>query len=175
MENAGLANEAAEIRFDPAGGVTVLPGTFSHGQGHETIYTQMVSQWLGVPFDSIRVLQGDTDAVTFGRGTVASRSMINGGGAMKAAADKVIEKARAIAGHLMEVAGEDLVFEDGHFTVAGTDKKMPIQQIAQLSYKPILPPHLGLGLSGQGDFLLQGLPFPTDARWLKWRSTRKPA
>ncbi|MEP1207232.1 MAG: xanthine dehydrogenase family protein molybdopterin-binding subunit [Rhizobiaceae bacterium] len=160
MENSGLANEAAEIRFDPAGGVTVLPGTFSHGQGHETIFAQMVSQWLGVPFESVRVLQGDTDKVTFGRGTVASRSIVNGGGAMKAAADRVIEKARAIASHLMEVAGEDLVFEQGHFTVAGTDKKMPIQQIAQLSYKPILPPHLGLGLNGQGDFLLQGFTFP---------------
>jgi len=160
MENAGLANEAAEIRFDPAGGVTVLPGTFSHGQGHETVFAQMVCEWLGVPFQSIRVLQGDTDTVTFGRGTVASRSIINGGGALKVAADRVIEKARAIAGHLMEVAGEDLVFEEGFFTVAGTDKKMPIQQIAQLSYKPILPPKLGLGLNGHGDFLLQGFTFP---------------
>lgn len=160
MENAGLANEAAEIRFDPTGGVTVLPGTFSHGQGHETIFAQMVSQWLGVPFQSVRVIQGDTDSVTFGRGTVASRSMVNGGGALKVAADRVIEKAKAIAGHLMEVDGKDLVFEEGQFTVAGTDKKMPIQQIAQLSYKPILPPKLGLGLSGQGDFLLQGFTFP---------------
>ncbi|MEP0941656.1 MAG: xanthine dehydrogenase family protein molybdopterin-binding subunit [Rhizobiaceae bacterium] len=160
MENAGLANETAEIRLGPDGGVSVMPGTFNHGQGHETVFAQMVSDWLGVPFDSIRVLQGDTDTVTFGRGTVASRSMINGGGAIKAAADKVIDKARAIAGHLMEVGADDLVFEAGEFVVAGTDKKMPIQKIAQLSYKPILPPHLGLGLSGQGDFLLQGFTFP---------------
>jgi carbon-monoxide dehydrogenase large subunit len=160
MENAGLANETAEIRFGPDGGVSVLPGTFNHGQGHETVYAQMVSDWLGVPFDQIRVLQGDTDTVTFGRGTVASRSMVNGGGAIRAAADKVIEKARAIAGHLMEVGAEDLVFEAGEFVVAGTDKKMPIQKIAQLSYKPILPPQLGLGLHGQGDFLLQGFTFP---------------
>lgn len=160
MENAGLANETAEVRFEPDGGVSVLPGTFNHGQGHETVFAQMASQWLGVPFDQVRVIQGDTDAVSFGRGTVASRSMINGGGAIKSAADKVIEKARAIAGHLMEVAAEDLVFEAGEFVVAGTDKKMPIQKIAQLSYKPILPPHLGLGLSGQGDFLLQGFTFP---------------
>ena len=160
MENAGLANETAEIRFEPDGGVSVLPGTFNHGQGHETVFAQMVSDWLGVPFDQVRVIQGDTDAVTFGRGTVASRSMINGGGAIKSAADKVIEKARAIAGHLMEVGTDDLVFEAGAFVVAGTDKKMPIQKVAQLSFKPILPPHLGLGLSGQGDFLLQGFTFP---------------
>ena len=160
VENAGLANESAEIRFDPAGNVIVLPGTFSHGQGHETVFAQMVSQWLGVPFQNIRVIQGDTDAVLFGRGTVASRSIINGGGALRVAADRVIDKAKAIAGHLMEVSGEDLEFEDGNFVVAGTDKKMSIQKVAQLSYKPILPPHLGLGLSGLGDFLLQGFTFP---------------
>lgn len=160
MENAGLANEMAEIRFDPSGGVTVLSGAFSHGQGHETVFAQMVSEWLGVPFEHVRVVQGDTDAVSFGRGTVASRSMINGGGALRMAADKVIEKGKAIAGHLLEVAADDLEFEDGHFAVAGTDRKMPIQQIAQMAFKPILPPDLGLGLSGQGDFLLRGFTFP---------------
>ena len=113
MENAGLANETAEIRFDPSGAVTVLSGAFSHGQGHETVFAQMVSQWLGVSFEQVRVVQGDTDAVSFGRGTVASRSMINGGGALRKAADKVIEKGKAIAGHLMEVAPDDLEFEDG--------------------------------------------------------------
>lgn len=160
MENAGLANDAAEIRFDPSGSVTVIAGTFSHGQGHETVYAQMVSDWLDVPFEKIRLVQGDTDAVSYGRGTVASRSMINGGGALRVAADKVIEKGSAIAGHLMEAAPEDIVFENGSFTVAGTDRSMPIAQIAALSFKPILPPDLGLGLSGQGDFLLQGFTFP---------------
>lgn len=160
MENAGLANDAAEIRFDPSGGVTVLAGTFSHGQGHETVFAQMVSDWLGVPFEKIRLIQGDTDAISYGRGTVGSRSMINGGSALRFAADRVIEKGSAIAGHLMEAAPEDIVFEDGNFTVAGTDRSMPIAQLAALSFKPILPPELGLGLSGQGDFLLQGFTFP---------------
>jgi carbon-monoxide dehydrogenase large subunit len=160
MENAGLVNESMEIRFDPGGSVTVLAGTFSHGQGHETVYAQMVSDWLGVPFDSIRVLQGDTDAVSFGRGTVASRSMINGGGSLKIAADKVIDKARAIAGHLLEASADDVVFEAGELSVAGTDKKMPIQKVAAMSFLPILPPDLGIGLSGEGDFLLQGFTFP---------------
>lgn len=161
MENAGLANEAAEIRFDPGGGVTVLAGTFSHGQGHETVYAQMVSDWLGVPFDRIRVLQGDTDAVPFGRGTVASRSMINGGSALRIAADRVIEKGRRIAGHLMEAAADDIVFDTGAFTVAGTDRSMAIGEVASISFRPVLPPELGLGLSGQGDFLLQGFTFPS--------------
>ncbi|MBW8636052.1 xanthine dehydrogenase family protein molybdopterin-binding subunit [Hoeflea sp. WL0058] len=160
MENAGLMNESMEIRFDSGGGVTVLAGTFSHGQGHETVYSQMVSQWLGVPFESIRIVQGDTDAVSFGRGTVASRSMINGGGSLKMAADQVIEKARAIAGHLMEASAADIVFEDGALTVAGTDRTMTIQKVAAMSFAPILPPELGLGLSGSGDFKLEGFTFP---------------
>jgi len=160
VENAGLVNESMEIRFDPGGGVTVLAGTFSHGQGHETVYSQMVSQWLGVPFDSIRVVQGDTDAVSFGRGTVASRSMINGGGSLRIAADQVIEKARSIAGHLMEASAADIIFEDGNLTVAGTDRTMTIQKVAAMSFIPILPPELGLGLSGSGDFKLEGFTFP---------------
>ncbi|MBD3678677.1 MAG: xanthine dehydrogenase family protein molybdopterin-binding subunit [Rhodobacteraceae bacterium] len=160
MENAGLGNESVEVRFDPGGSVTALVGTFSHGQGHETVYAQMLSDWLGVPFDRIRVVQGDTDAVSFGRGTVASRSMINGGGSLKIASDQVIEKARMIAAHLMEVAPDDVVFEAGELSVAGTDRKMRIEQVAALSFKPILPEELGIGLSGQGNFKLEGFTFP---------------
>ena len=116
---------------------------------------------VGVVRDRIRVLQGDTDTVPFGRGTVASRSMINGGNALHAAAEKVIEKGRRIAGHLMEVAADDIVFEAGSFTVAGTDRSIAISEVAAVSFRPVLPPELGLGLSGQGDFLLQGFTFPS--------------
>ncbi len=74
IEPAAIGNERMEIRFDPSGTVTIVAGTFSHGQGHETVFAQLVSAWLGVPFESIRLIQGDTDAVSFGRGTFASRS-----------------------------------------------------------------------------------------------------
>jgi aerobic carbon-monoxide dehydrogenase large subunit len=160
MENAGLVNEFMEVRFDPGGGVTVLAGTFSHGQGHETVYAQMVSEWLGVPFESIRVVQGDTDAVRFGRGTIASRSMINGGASLKVAADQVIDKARSLAAHLLEASKEDVTFSEGVLSIAGTDRKMTIQQVAALSFKPIFPPDLGIGLSGEGEFKLEGYTFP---------------
>ena len=160
MENAGLANDFAEIRFEADGRVTVLAGTFSHGQGHETVYAQMISEWLGVPFDHVRLVQGDTDAVAFGRGTVASRSMINGGASLRIAADKVIDKAKALAGHLMETAPADIEFRAGELTVMGTDRKMTIQEIAALSFRPMFPPELGIGLSGTGEFLLQGFTFP---------------
>ncbi len=160
MENAGLGNETMELRVEPDGTATVLAGTFSHGQGHETVFAQMVSEWLGIPFDAVRVVQGDTDAVRFGRGTVASRSMINGGGSLRLATDQVIDKARAIAAHLMEVRPEDVVFEAGRLSVAGTDKAMPLKQVAALSYKPILPPELGIGLAGEGGFKLEGATYP---------------
>jgi len=160
MENAGLANETAEIRFDAGGSVTVIAGTFSHGQGHETVYAQMVSDFLGVPFDSIRFLQGDTDAVSFGRGTVASRSMINGGGALRVAADRVIERGRAIAAHMLETDADDIDFSAGRFVVAGTDKAVSIQQVAATSYMPMLPGDLGLGLFAEGSFQLGGFCFP---------------
>src|SRR5437773_7179089 len=93
LEDSGVFNERMELRFDPSGMVTIVAGTFSHGQGHATTYAQMVSEWLGVPFENIRFVQGDTDQVPFGRGTYASRSAMIGGSALKAAADALVDKA----------------------------------------------------------------------------------
>jgi carbon-monoxide dehydrogenase large subunit len=140
-----------ELRFDAGGTVTVVAGTFSHGQGHATTYAQMVSDWLGVPFDSIRLVQGDTDAVSFGRGTYASRSAMLGGSALRAASDAIIEKAKLLAAHLMEVAPQDLAFEAGKFTVSGTDKAMPLTEVAKAFHRPVgLPPQFGVGLDASG-------------------------
>ena len=86
-----------EMRFDPGGTVTIVAGTHSHGQGHATVYAQLVPEWLGVPFESIRFVQGDTDAVPFGRGTYGSRSAMVGGNALKRAADAIIDKAKPMA------------------------------------------------------------------------------
>ena len=100
LEDSGVFNERMELRFDPSGMVTIVAGTHSHGQGHATTYAQLVSDWLGVPFENIRLVQGDTDAVAFGRGTYASRSAMLGGSALKGAADAIIEKAKDMAAHL---------------------------------------------------------------------------
>ena len=100
LEDSGVFNERMELRFDPSGMVTVVAGTHSHGQGHATTYAQLVSDWLGVPFENVRLVQGDTDAVSFGRGTYASRSAMLGGSALRAAADGIIEKAKPLAAHL---------------------------------------------------------------------------
>jgi len=158
VENTGIFNERMELRFDPSGELTIVAGTLSHGQGHETSYAQMVADWLGVPEDKIHLAQADTDEVAIGRGTYASRSMIMGGSALRAAADEIIERGKRFAAHFMEADAADIAFADGSFTIAGTDRSMPILQVARMSFIPVgLPSELGVGLQGAGAFS-PGLP-----------------
>jgi len=161
VDNTGVFNERMELRFDPSGEVTIVAGTLSHGQGHETTYAQMVADWLGVPEDKIHLTQADTDEVAIGRGTYASRSMMIGGSALRAAADEVIERGKRFAAHFMEANAADIAFADGAFTIAGTDRSMPIGQVAQMSFIPVgLPSELGVGLQGAGAFSSDVPSFP---------------
>jgi carbon-monoxide dehydrogenase large subunit len=161
IEDCGVFNERMELRFDPSGTVTIVAGTFSHGQGHATAYGQMVSDWLGMPFESIRLVQGDTNQVSFGRGTYASRSVMLGGGALRAAADLIIEKARPLAAHLMEAAAGDLEFKEGKFQIKGTDRAMPLTEIARAFYRPVgLPKQFGIGLEATGSATTEPPNFP---------------
>ena len=132
---AGLY-EVAEIRVHPTGSVTVFTGTHSHGQGHETTLAQLVVSQLGVPFDQVEVVHGDTAKIPFGMGTYGSRSLAVGGSAMVKAMDKVIAKGKKIAAHLMEAAVEDIEFADNKFTVAGTDKSKTLTDISLAAYVP---------------------------------------
>jgi aerobic carbon-monoxide dehydrogenase large subunit len=151
LEDSGVFNERMELRFDASGTVTIVAGTHNHGQGHATTYAQLVSDWLGVPFENIRLVQGDTDAVGFGRGTYASRSAMLGGSALRAAADGVIEKAKALAAHLLEVSAKDLVFAEGKFTISGTDRAIPLTDVAKAFHRPVGPTtKFGLGLDASG-------------------------
>jgi len=161
VDNTGVFNERMELRFDPSGDVTIVAGTLSHGQGHETTYAQMVADWLGVPEDKIHLAQADTDEVAIGRGTYASRSMMIGGSALRAAADEVIDRGKRFAAHFMEADAADIAFADGAFTIAGTDRSMPILQVAQMSFIPVgLPSELGVGLQGAGAFNSDMPSFP---------------
>lgn len=145
---AAPAEEFAEIRFDPGGTVTLLAGTHSHGQGHETAFTQMLVETLGVDPASVRVICGDTDLVSHGKGTFGSRSASVMATAILRIADKLIEKGKLIASHLFEAAPEDIEFEAGQFAVAGTDRKMTIGEVARASYRlASLPPGLEPGFS----------------------------
>ena len=161
IDDCGNFNERMELRFDPSGSLTIYSGTFSHGQGHQTVYAQMVSDWLGIDFDQIRFEQGDTAQIAYGRGTVASRSMTVGGSALRKAADDIIENGRKFAAHMLEAAIDDIEFKDGTFTVAGTDKSIPLIQVARASYRPMGNPiELGIGLEGTGAFAANSPSFP---------------
>ena len=130
LEEAAVFNDRMVLRFDPSGMLTILAGTHSHGQGHQTVYAQMVTEWLGVPFENVRFVQGDTDAVPIGRGSYGSRSMHVGGNALKKAADNIIEKAKPMAAMMMEAAAGDIEFKDGSFRIVGTDRAMKLTDVA---------------------------------------------
>jgi len=123
--------EAASIRMLPTGKVEVVTGTSPHGQGHETAWSQIAADALGVPFDDIEVIHGDTDSSPKGMDTYGSRSLVVGGVAVHHAAGKVIEKAKRVAAHLLEASEDDVEFVGGTFSVKGSpEATMTIQQVA---------------------------------------------
>src|SRR5205814_5335332 len=125
----------------------------SSGQGHQTAYAQLAAERLGLPFDQIRVLQGDTAIIGFGRGTGGSRSLPVGGAALVHAADKLVAKGKKIAAHLLEAAEADLSFEDGVFAIAGTDRNVTIEVVARAAFNPAqLPPGIEPGFAECGRF-----------------------
>ena len=139
--------EAAQIRVQQDGSVQALLGTHNHGQGHATTFAQIISSRLGVPMASVEIIEGDTDQVPYGSGTFGSRSMAVGGSALDRAAMKVIEKGKKIAAHLLEAAAGDIAFGDGLFTVAGTDRRVTLREVARVAHQPTsYPPDLELGL-----------------------------
>jgi carbon-monoxide dehydrogenase large subunit len=154
--------ESSSIRFDPSGTITLIMGTISHGQGHETVFKQIVCDRLGVVPSAIRYVQGDTDMVTYGRGTFNSRSMSIGGSAVALACDKTIAKATTIAAHLLEAAEADLEFEEGVFTVAGTDRSKTIIEVAKAAFSAsAIPAEIEPGLNEIGTFTPQYWNWPT--------------
>ena len=132
---AGLY-EAGEVRVHPTGKVTVFTGSHSHGQGHETTFAQVVAARLGIDVGDIDIVHGDTGRIAFGMGTYGSRSIAVGGTAIVRALDKVIAKGKKIAAHLLEAADTDVEFDDGKFTIAGTDRSVPFAQVALTAYVP---------------------------------------
>ncbi|MGD1876237.1 MAG: xanthine dehydrogenase family protein molybdopterin-binding subunit [Kiloniellaceae bacterium] len=128
--------ESAQVRFNATGSVSIFTGTHSHGQGHETTFSQLVSETLGVPIENVEIVHGDTGSIPMGMGTYGSRSLAVGGSAIAKACDKIIEKSKKIAAHLMEASVEDVEFDKGTFRVAGTDKEKSIAEIAFTAYVP---------------------------------------
>jgi carbon-monoxide dehydrogenase large subunit len=144
---AGPTPEYAEIRFQPSGSAILLMGTKSHGQGHETVFKQIMCGRLGLDPREVQFIDGDTDRVAFGMGSNGSRSMVVGGSALTLAAQKVIDKGRRLVAHLLEAAEADIEFSDGRFSVAGTDRAMVLKDVARAAFQPArLPPDMEPGL-----------------------------
>ncbi|HXC28999.1 MAG TPA: xanthine dehydrogenase family protein molybdopterin-binding subunit [Stellaceae bacterium] len=122
--------EMGGIRFEPNGDVTIVTGTLDYGQGHWTPFAQVLAARLGVPFQRIRLLQGDSDELIAGGGTGGSKSMIVSGNAIVGAADKVIERGKQIAAHVLEAAAADIEFRSGRFVIAGTDRSVGVMELA---------------------------------------------
>jgi carbon-monoxide dehydrogenase large subunit len=150
---AGPTLEFAEIRFNPSGTATVLMGTKAQGQGHETMYKQILAERLSLDPNEVQFIDGDTDKVAFGMGSNGSRSTVIGGSALMVAADKVIEKGKRIAAHMLEASATDLAFANGRFTVAGTDKGVSLKEVAKTAFVAArVPPGIEGGLYETGTF-----------------------
>ncbi|PSM16413.1 xanthine dehydrogenase family protein molybdopterin-binding subunit [Nitratireductor sp. StC3] len=173
IEVCATISERMEVRFDSAGGVTILAGTFSYGQGHETSFVQMAHEWLGVPIEKIRLLQGDTDKIATGRGSFGSRSMTVGGSALKQACESVIDKGTRLAAIMLEVDPVEIVFESGlYLWKAGDQRSVTIDEVAKASFAwkgvttyasgalKSIPADLWSGLEGIGHFSANPQNYP---------------
>jgi carbon-monoxide dehydrogenase large subunit len=148
IERAAAAGfEAAEVRFDRSGSVTLYSGSVSHGQGHETTFKQIVCDRLGLDPREVRYIQADTDKVPMGEGTGGSRTAALGGSAFLGATEKVVAKARRVAAHVLEVDVEDIDFSEGILSSVKTNKTLTIKEVAKIAYDPAnLPEDIEAGL-----------------------------
>ena len=145
---APVETEMGGIHFDPDGGVTIVTGTLDYGQGHAAPFAQILHNQLGIPFEKIRLLQGDSDKLITGGGTGGSKSIMASGGAILEAGDRVIEKARSAASHVLEAAVDDIEFSNGALTVVGTDRAIGLLELnATIREAPTLPDNVPENLS----------------------------
>ena len=153
--------EGAEIRFDKSGAVTLLAGSVTQGQGHETIFKQIVCDRLGLDPDEVYYVQGDTDQVFVGEGTGGSRSATLGGSAVDAAAERITTKAKAIAAHLLDIDAADINFADGVFSSPKTNRTLTIKDVAKEAMEPTrLPKGMDVGLIATATYVAPVQNFP---------------
>jgi carbon-monoxide dehydrogenase large subunit len=145
--SGGAGFESGTVRIERTGEITVLTGSSSHGQGHETSFAQVVAERLRVGMEHVAIRHGDTVAIQQGTGTFGSRSMVTGGGALGVATERLIKKAKKLAAHLVEAAPEDMVQTDGGFAVTGVpDRKVTWRQLAAAAYGGRVPTGMEVGL-----------------------------
>jgi aerobic carbon-monoxide dehydrogenase large subunit len=157
----GTPNEAAEIRFDPDGRVSLVLGTQSNGQGHETSFPQIAASLLGLPPEKFRLVQADTRVVQRGAGHGGARSMHQGGAALARATEIVIEKGRKIAAGLLQADETEVAFASGRFTVPGTERGIDLLAIARAAADPAnVPEGMAPGIDGSAYNILDAFTFP---------------
>ena len=162
VEVCGVFSERMEVAIEATGNVRISAGTSSHGQGHETVFAQMVSGWLGIPVNDISLVQGDTDRVHFGRGTWGSRSIAIGGSALKQATDAVLKRAKKLAAVYLDAPQDSIRFAAGVFSSSKSNKTLSLQEVARMSYaRPDTPVDIGIGLEGVGYFNASPQNYPS--------------
>ena len=165
--------EAAEIRFDRSGTVTLLSGSITQGQGHETVYKQLLCDRLGIDPDQVHYVQGDTDKVAIGEGTGGSRSAALGGSAVHLATEKIVTKAKAIAASLLGADAERDQFRGRPLLSPRSNRTLTIGEIARESLNPQnLPEGMDLGPDRRRHFQLQGAELPERLPYLRARNRR---
>lgn len=157
---AGIGTETARFELDADGGITVDVGTQSNGQGHETAYAQLVADRLDIAPERIHVRQGDTDRLSQGGGTGGSRSLLMGGGATANATDKAVARMKELGGFLLEAATADIIFENGHLTIAGTDRRISLPELAAAATREDLPAHLRGAIDESDIYVAPPLTYP---------------
>ena len=158
--NTGAPRERAEMTVGPSGVVELVLGTMSAGQGHETSFAQIVSDWLGVDPDRVRLVTGDTNRVQAGGGSASARSMRLGAWVMAQAADQIVEKGRRISAALLEVAEDDIEFTQQRFVVKGTDRSLGLFEVAAAALDDAVPPELQGPLIGISDQVMSIPSYP---------------
>jgi carbon-monoxide dehydrogenase large subunit len=158
---SGLGSETTHVRFEESGRITVLIGTQSSGQGHETSFAQIVAAELDVDIDQVDIVQGDTELVPTGDGTGGSRSMVIGGSSIFRSVTSMIESGRKMAAEVLEAAVADIEFEDGTFRIAGTDRSASLSEVATASFDDAMrPDDVEPGLYSSENFLPEAGTFP---------------
>ncbi|SME97376.1 carbon-monoxide dehydrogenase large subunit [Tistlia consotensis] len=156
----GIGEEEARMTLEADGGINLVIGTMTNGQGHLTAYAQLINDKLGIDPEKVQMLQGDSDIVERGGGTGGSRSLLMGGVAVNRASDKIIERAKQVAAHMLEAAAGDVEFADGTFTIVGTDRRLSLDEVAAATHGDSLPDELKGPIEEKGDYAAEGLTFP---------------
>jgi aerobic carbon-monoxide dehydrogenase large subunit len=160
-EPDGFKDNRVSMQFDPTGQLSVTLTGHTNGQGHKTVFSQIVSEKLGLPFENINVIQGDTDRIGPGSGSGGSRTTTVAGGAIHHGALEIIAKGKRIAAHMLEASAEDISFDAGQFVITGTDRSIDLVSVATASFSDAnLPDDLGLGLEAAHHYVARTYSFP---------------